>query len=107
MTVLVRLMVGIIYLLVGPPSEVAQGTLLELLLGYSPLEVVSLVGGAAMLNISASGFRAAVCLSPNVVSGIVGVWLMRVCMRSTAACVSTYFDDIIGNVRFDGENSVV
>ena len=64
-------------------------------------------GGGTMLNISASGFRAAVCLYPNVVSGVVGVGLIRVWMRSAAACVSASFDEIIGNVRVDGGNSVV
>ena len=42
---LVSVLVGIIFFLVGPPSDVAQGPLLELLLEYSPSEVVSLVGG--------------------------------------------------------------
>ena len=79
----------------GPNLEVAQGALIELLLGYSPLDVawgpydvvafhlsvVSLVGGANMLNISASFFRAGVCLFPNVVSGIVGVGLRRTWVR--------------------------
>ena len=38
-------LVGMIYPFVGPPSEVAQEMLLELLMGYSTSEVVSLVEG--------------------------------------------------------------
>ena len=34
-------------------------------------------GGAALVNISASCLRAAVCLSPNAVSGLVGFGLRR------------------------------
>ena len=49
-------------------------------------------GGATLLNISASCLRASVSLSPNVVSGLVGVGLRRKWVSSAAACVATYFD---------------
>ena len=41
----VRVLVGMIFRLVVPPLEVVQEPLLQLFLGYSPSEVVSLVGG--------------------------------------------------------------
>ena len=105
--VLVRVLDGIIFTLVVPPLEVAQGPLLALLLGYSPSEVVSLVWGATLLNISASFLRAAVCLSSNAVSRIVGVGLRIVWVISAAACVATLFDEIIGNISVARENYVV
>ena len=40
-----RVLVKIICRLVGPPSEMAHGTVLDLLLEYTPSEEVSLVGG--------------------------------------------------------------
>ena len=43
--VLVRVLVGMIFTLVGSTSEVVQGTCLELPLGYAPSEVVSLREG--------------------------------------------------------------
>ena len=46
-----RAMFGVLCNLVGPHLEVAQGTLMELILGYSTSEVVSLAEGAAMLKI--------------------------------------------------------
>ena len=60
-----------------------------------------------MLNISVRFLGAAVCLSLNVVSRIVGVGLRRMWARSASACVSAYFDEIIGNVRVAGKNSIV
>ena len=48
--VLVRVLVGMICPLAGTPLEVAHGLLLELLLGYSPSEVVSLVGGGNLVE---------------------------------------------------------
>ena len=71
--ILVRVFFGILFPHVDPPSEVAQGTRLVLSLGYLPSELVSLVGGAALVKISTSYLSADFCLSPNVVSGIVGV----------------------------------
>ena len=38
-----------VFRLVGPPLEVAQGELMELLMGYLPSDVVSLVGGRPCL----------------------------------------------------------
>ena len=64
-------------------------------------------GGADMLKISASCFRAAVCLLPNAVSGLVGAGLRRAWVSSTAACVAPYVDEIIGTVTVAGENSMV
>ena len=60
-----------------------------------------------MLKILSSCFRAAVCLSPNVVSGLVGVGLKRVGVRSVATYVASYFDKITINVRVYGKNAVV
>ena len=60
-------------------------------MGYAPSEVVSLGGGAAVVNISAICLSAAVCLSPTVVSGLVGFGLRRVLVRSAAACVYISF----------------
>ena len=64
-------------------------------------------GGAAMLNILVSFFRSTFCLFPNVVNGIVGVVFRRAWVRSASACVSTSFDDILGNFRARGGNFVV
>ena len=58
--ILVRALVLMIGPLVIPLSEVAQGPCIVLPLGYEPLDVVSLVGGAALLNISANCLRATV-----------------------------------------------
>ena len=44
-----------------------------------------------MLKIPVNCSRAAVCLLPNVVSGILGVGLRGAWVRSVAACVGTYF----------------
>ena len=60
-------------------------------------------GGADILKISVRWFRGAVCLSPNIVSGLVGVGLRRVWVRSASACVAASFDDIISNVRDTGK----
>ena len=60
-----------------------------------------------MLKISASCFRADVCLFLNVVSGIVGVGFRMAWVRSSAACVAESFDDILGNFRVARENSMV
>ena len=40
-------------------------------------------------------------------SGLLGVGLRRALVRSAAACVAAYVDDIIGNVMVAGKNSVV
>ena len=42
--VLVHVLVGMIFRFVGTPSGVSQGPFMGLLLGYSPLEVVSCMG---------------------------------------------------------------
>ena len=65
--------------------------------------VCTLIGGvpcgaAALLNISASCLSAAVCLSPNAVSGLVGVRLRRAWVRPEAACIAVSFDEILGSV---------
>ena len=74
--------------------------------------VCTLVGGvtcveAALLNISASFRSAAVCLSPNVVSGLAGVGLRRTWFRSMSACVSESLEDILGKVSVAGGKYVV
>ena len=93
--VLVLVLVGRICCLVGPLSEVEQGAPLELILGYSPLELerggffwcgiaffgVGTCGGAAMLKISASLFRATVWLLPNIVIWLVGFGFRRAWAR--------------------------
>ena len=63
-------------------------------------------GGATMLNISASCFRGDFFLSPSVLSGLLGVGLRRVWVRSAVACDAASFDDILGNVRVAGKNFV-
>ena len=64
-------------------------------------------GAEALVNISESCLRAAVCLYPNVVSGLVGVGLRRVWVRSTDACVAASFEDSLGKVSVSGEKYVV
>ena len=71
--------------------------------------VCNLVGGVtcegdALSKISASCRSAAVCLSPDVLSGIVGVGLRRAWVRSTAACVAESLEDIIGKVSVARKN---
>ena len=56
-----------------------------------------------MLKISASYFRDAVCLLPNVVSGIAGVDLRWAWVRPATACVTTYFDYVFCNGKFSGK----
>ena len=56
------------------------------------------------MNISESCIRSAVCLSPNSVSGLVGVRLSRAWVRPEAACVATYFEEILGKVSVSWEN---
>ena len=97
-----RVLVGMICPLVGPPLEVAQFLRLVLPLGYAPSEVVSLVGGAALVNISASCLRYAVFFSPDDVSDLVGVGLMRAWVSSSAACFAASFEDILGKVSVSG-----
>ena len=76
-------------------------------MGYAPSRVVSLGGGAALVNISANFLMDAICLSPKVVSGLVGFGLRRAWVRSTAVCVPTYFEDSLGKVSVAGKNAVV
>ena len=64
-------------------------------------------GGVAMVKISASCLRVAVFLSPNSVSGLVGVRLSREWMRSAVACVAASFDEIFGDDSVAGKNSMV
>ena len=105
--VLVRVLVGVLCTHVGPLLEVAQGLRMEFSLGYAPSEVVSPEVGAALVNISAICLRVAVCLSPNVVRGLVGVGLRRAWVRYAAACFDSSFQDSIGKVSVSGEKSVV
>ena len=85
----------------------AQGPRLTLSLGYAPSEVVSLLGGAALVKTSTSFLRSAVCFSPNFVIGLVGVRLRRAWVRSAAACVAASFENSIGKISVGGGISVV
>ena len=74
--------------------------------------VCTLVGGvtsgaAALGGIYASCLSAAICSSPSVVIGIVGVGLRRLWVWSTAACVAASFEEILGKVSVDGGKYVV
>ena len=60
-----------------------------------------------MEDISESCLSAAVCLSPNVVSGLVGVGLIRVCVRSAAAYVDASCGNSLGKVSVAGGKSIV
>ena len=60
-----------------------------------------------MLKISVICFRSAVSLFPRVVSGTVGIGLINSFVRSAASCVSVSSEDILGNGRVSGKNSVV
>ena len=61
-------------------------------------------GGSALLKISESFLSATVCLSPSIVSGLVGVGLRRVWVRLTAACVASSLEDSIGKVSVARKN---
>ena len=64
-------------------------------------------GGAALVNISVSCLRAAFCLSPNAVSGLVGVELRKAWVSSMATCVAASCEDSLGKVSVSGGKSVV
>ena len=59
------------------------------------------------MKIYVSCLMADVCLSPNAVSEIVGAGLRRAWVRSVAACVATYFENIIGKVSFSLGNFIL
>ena len=50
------------------------------------------------MNISASCLKEAICLSPNIVSGLVEVGLKRAWVRSVSECVAASFEDSFGKV---------
>ena len=56
------------------------------------------------MKISASCWSAAVCLSPNGVSGLVGVGLRSVWVRFAAACVAAPLEDSLGKVNVARKN---
>ena len=64
-------------------------------------------GGSSLVNISASFLSAAVCLSHNVVSGLVGVMLSRVWVGSAASCVAAYCKDSLGKNSVSGGEFIV
>ena len=64
-------------------------------------------GVMAILKIAEICFRAAVCLLPRFLSGISGVGFSNECVRSMAVRVAASSEDILGNERFYGKNSVV
>ena len=105
--VFVHVLVGMLCLHVISPPEVAQGSPLALSIWYAPSEVVSLVGGGALVNISAICLRAADFLSPNFVSGLVGVGLRSAWINSADACVATSCEDSLGKVSIAGKTYVV
>ena len=105
--VLVHVLFGMIFLLVCQLSEVTQGPLLEFLLGYLPSEVMSLVGGAALLEVSDSYLKADFLFSPDILSGLVGVGLRRAWVRSVAESFAASFGEVLGNVRVSVEISAV
>ena len=84
--------------------EVAQGPRLALSLGYALFEVVSLMCGGDLVKISASCLGNDFCLSPNVVSGLVGVGLRRLRVSSAAACVAASCEDSLDKVSVAGKN---
>ena len=59
--------------------------------------------GYALENISASFRSAAVCLSHNIVSGIVGVGLRRESVKSAAECIDASLQDSLGKVSISGK----
>ena len=63
--------------------------------------------GAALAKIYVSCLSAAVCLSPNVMSGLVGVGLRGAWISSAAECVAVSFEDSIGKVSVAGGEYVV
>ena len=105
----------------GPSLEVAQGADSSVVFGVSilrggigpPYRVRSLVdggidcAGTSMLNILAICFKSSVSLSTSVVSGIVGVGLRMVCVRSNTAFINKYSYYIIGKGRLAGKNYMV
>ena len=95
---MVRVLVGIICTLVVPHFEVSHGAASGISSGVCTLEGGVSWVGTALVKISASCLMAAVFLSPNDVSEIVGVGLKRKWVRSTSTCVAASFEDIIGNV---------
>ena len=48
-----------------------------------------------------------VCLYPNAVSGILGIGLRRVWVRSVDACVAASLEDTLGKVSVVGGKSMV
>ena len=74
-------------------------------MGYSLAGAVSLVAGSGLVEESFLMYT--VCLSPKVLSGIVGIGLRRVWVRSVATCIASSFDNTLGNVRVAGGNSAV
>ena len=107
LVVLVRVLVGMLCPNVGPPSEVAQGPHLALSLGYAPSEMVSLVGGANLVEIYVSFLCDAVYLSPNFVGGIVGVGFRRAWVRSAAVRVVASYEESLGKDSDSTKNCIV
>ena len=69
--------------------------------------MVSLVGGANLVEIYVSFLSDAVYLSPNFVGGIVGVGFSRSCVSCTSVFVAVYFYFILGKGIIDGKNYAV
>ena len=60
-----------------------------------------------MLNIATRFLKAAVCLSPSCVSGIVGFRLRRDWVSTANTCISTFSDEILGKGMMNMNNFVV
>ena len=64
-------------------------------------------GGAATLKTLENCFKTAVCLSPIIMSELVGVGLGNECVRSSYLCIDASYDDILSKGRLAGKKPVV
>ena len=74
------------------------GAAADIIYGVCTLRGGITSGGESLVKISVSCLSSAVCLSPNVVIGIVVVGLSTLWVRSAAACVAPSCEDSIGKV---------
>ena len=83
------------------------GAVSDVVSGLCTLGVGVTCGGSVLMKISVIFRSSGVCLSPNVVSGLVGVELSRVWVSSAASSVAESFEDSLGKVSVTGGGSVV